>query len=445
MNANEISRYGKRFVQYFWDPLPANESTEAIWCLGQRYDSHPIRSPQHGRDLSSTSDTSSPPSSVPSAVDSAVSSSKETETDTSSIDIVERTESAERDEALSKGWPGAFVDDIETRIWLTYRNGFPTIAKSTDPAALSAMSFATRIKQLGNQSGFTSDTGWGCMIRSGQSLLANTLAMLELGREWRRGDLVDNEQKLLGLFADDPAAPFSIHRFVDYGASACGKHPGEWFGPSATARCIQHLTNNHKASNLRVYVRDDSDIYGDSFLATARSSSATFQPTLILLGTRLGIDRINPVYHCALSRTLTCSQSVGIAGGRPSSSHYFVGVQGNSFFYLDPHHTRPLLHKEPKLEDVASCHTRRLRKIDVLEMDPSMLLGFLIRSEAEWREWRAWISNAESVKGTDGRGKPIVHVHDHEPSFGEEARGQRADALDEVVSCEDSDDETVVS
>jgi cysteine protease ATG4 len=21
---------------------------------------------------------------------------------------------------------------------------------------------------------------------------------------------------------------------------ACGKHPGEWFGPSATARCIQY-------------------------------------------------------------------------------------------------------------------------------------------------------------------------------------------------------------
>ncbi|KAF2155154.1 hypothetical protein K461DRAFT_311460 [Myriangium duriaei CBS 260.36] len=441
MNANDISRYSKRFVQYFWDPLPTNDSADPIWCLGQRYDSHPVRP---SRDTSGSPATS-PPSSLPSAADSAISTSKEKDADTSSIDIVERTESAERDEALSKGWPGAFVDDVDTRIWLTYRSGFAAIAKSTDPAASGAMSFATRLKQLGNQSGFTSDTGWGCMIRSGQSLLANTLAMLELGREWRRGEQLENERKLLALFADDNSAPFSIHRFVDHGASACGKHPGEWFGPSATARCIQQLTNSHHPANLRVYVRpDDSDIYEDSFLATAQSSSQ-FQPTLILLGTRLGIDRINPVYHAALSRILTCPQSVGIAGGRPSSSHYFVGVQGNSYFYLDPHYTRSFLHKNPTLEDVASCHTRRLRKIDVAEMDPSMLLGFLIRSEAEWRDWRAWISDSEAVRGADGRGKLVVHVHDREPSFGDEARGVRADALDEVVSCEESDDETVVS
>ncbi|KAJ6470138.1 hypothetical protein DFH09DRAFT_1221217 [Mycena vulgaris] len=41
----------------------------------------------------------------------------------------------------------------------------------------------------------------------------------------------------------------------------------------------------------------------------------------------------------------TFPQSVGIAGGRPSSSYYFVGVQGDGqgdgLFYLDPHHSRP--------------------------------------------------------------------------------------------------------
>lgn len=57
--------------------------------------------------------------------------------------------------------------------------------------------------------------------------------------DWRRGTRKEDERKLLSLFADDPSAPFSIHRFVEHGASACGKHPGEWFGPSATARCIQ--------------------------------------------------------------------------------------------------------------------------------------------------------------------------------------------------------------
>lgn len=57
--------------------------------------------------------------------------------------------------------------------------------------------------------------------------------------DWRRGSHATEENKLLSLFADDPAAPFSIHRFVRHGALYCGKHPGEWFGPSATAACIQ--------------------------------------------------------------------------------------------------------------------------------------------------------------------------------------------------------------
>lgn len=56
---------------------------------------------------------------------------------------------------------------------------------------------------------------------------------------WRRGTHERREKELLSLFADDPDAPFSIHRFVEHGALACGKHPGEWFGPSATARCIR--------------------------------------------------------------------------------------------------------------------------------------------------------------------------------------------------------------
>lgn len=75
-----------------------------------------------------------------------------------------------------------------------------------------------------------------------------------------------------------------------------------------------------------------------------------------------------------------------------------------------------------------------------------MLLGFLIRSESDFRAWRA----AVSTKG-ESNGKLIVHVHDTEPKYsgssgfgGGGREGQREEAVDEVESCDESDDDTVV-
>lgn len=46
----------------------------------------------------------------------------------------------------------------------------------------------------------------------------------------------------------------------------------------------------------------------------AKPAGEEFHPTLILVGTRLGIDKITPVYWEALIASLQMHQSVGIAG-----------------------------------------------------------------------------------------------------------------------------------
>ena len=241
MANTDFSRFSKKVVQYFWDPLPRNEDTSPIWCLGRSYDSRYQEARQSA--ISGTSPSAKSDSST-SQADSAV-----------VTDVPEKTEEApseSRTEALAKsqadlsraeeealGWPPEFLDDLESRPWLTYRNNFPPIPKSSDPNAATGMTFATRLRNIGNKDGFSSDTGWGCMIRSGQSLLANSLATLRYGRERRKDDNMEAQKELLALFADTPEAPFGIHKMVEHGAQACGKHPGEWFGPSAAARCIQ--------------------------------------------------------------------------------------------------------------------------------------------------------------------------------------------------------------
>jgi cysteine protease ATG4 len=75
------------------------------------------------------------------------------------------------------------------------------------------------------------------------------------------------------------------------------------------------LSESHPELNLGVYVTGDgSDVYEDAFFKIAKPQGADFRPTLLLVGTRLGIDRVTPVYWESLKSVLKLPQSLGIAG-----------------------------------------------------------------------------------------------------------------------------------
>lgn len=197
------------------------------------------------------------------------------------------------------------------------------------------------------------------------------------------------------------------------------------------------LSQEHVGTGLKVYVNGDgADVYEDSVFKLAKGDGSTFTPILILVGIRLGIDRVTPAYWDALKSSLQLPQSVGIAGGRPSSSHYFFGIQGDQFFYLDPHVTQTALGYHSNSEDftkdeVDSCHTRRLRRLALKDMDPSMLLAFLIRDEEDWASWRNAVGNAS--------GKSVVHVADKEPLLHRQGI-ERQSAIDDVETFDDDDE-----
>jgi cysteine protease ATG4 len=64
-------------------------------------------------------------------------------------------------------------------------------------------------------------------------------------------------------------------------------------------------------------------------------------------------------------------------------------------------------------------------------MDPSMLLGFLIKDELEWKRWKTSVTAVQ--------GKPIIHVVDKDwkhPTL----KAERASAIDEVETLDTEDE-----
>ncbi|KAJ7891666.1 peptidase family C54-domain-containing protein [Mycena olivaceomarginata] len=282
----------------------------------------------------------------------------------------------------------------------------------------SSNSSATKKKwwPLGGTKGWTSDTGWGCMLRTSQSLLATAVGRVgepplhptpPVPFPPRSRAAHALHARLLSWFLDAPAAPFGVHRMALAGKAA-GKDVGMWFGPSAAAGALRMLVDAFPACGLGVSVATDGTLYQTEVFAASHSpSSASAQsgsslsatsvsshghgssrghgsshghargkdtkqqrwgdrPVLLLLGIRLGLDGVNPIYYETIKALYTFPQSVGIAGGRPSSSYYFVGVQGDGLFYLDPHHSRPSVplrpfmgDPQPPLSAPASSHGHR--------------------------------------------------------------------------------------
>lgn len=184
MNPTDIERYKKRIVQYIWDPEPKNdeEPESPIWCLGTGYPpSEQLITPRE--ELSKTQEA------LPSDTEKDCAQNR-----TLTLHVHHNGRQTNTTSISTPDWPEPFLLDFESKIWMTYRSNFTPIAKDTSSEGNQSLTLGVRLRsQFIEPQGFTTDTGWGCMIRSGQSLLVNAMAIVTLGRgmslmSYRSGD-----------------------------------------------------------------------------------------------------------------------------------------------------------------------------------------------------------------------------------------------------------------
>lgn len=158
-----------------------------------------------------------------------------------------------------------FLDDFRSLLWFSYRRDFPCIEQST----------------------LTTDTGWGCMLRTAQMMLSRVLLckMLVLehhtpvGSAYPLRSSLTHELKVLRLFADEPHAPFSVHNMVKRHLRL-QKLSGEaqitdWFAPASIAIVLRQLLKAHCPTRLCMYIARDGVIYKDQVCALMHTSFAS--------------------------------------------------------------------------------------------------------------------------------------------------------------------------
>jgi len=115
---------------------------------------------------------------------------------------------------------------------------------------------------------------------------------------------------------------------------------------------------------------------------------------LLLVPLTLGVDKVNSLYYPQLQQILTFPQSVGIVGGRPSSSLYFLGFQGQHLLYLDPHHVQPAA---PLPEASSSYFTDSVQLLPISSMDPSIAMGFYCQHAGDLEDLCSRLTHLASI------------------------------------------------
>ncbi|XP_062576752.1 uncharacterized protein LOC134238646 [Saccostrea cucullata] len=292
-----------------------------------------------------------------------------------------------------------FKQDFSSLLWFTYRQDFHPIP-------------GTKL---------TSDCGWGCMLRSGQMMLAKAFIIHYLGRDWNVFSDQTREQEtyrkqIIRWFGDYlcDESPFSMHRLVEVGKTL-GKQPGEWFGPASVAHILKETMIKGQRTqtvlnDLCIYVSQDCTVYKQDVydLCCTRSRTATKftsssesesesnpgtsdlewkRAVIILIPVRLGGEQLNPVYIPCVKGLLSQDSCIGIIGGKPKHSLYFVGWQENKLIYLDPHYCQDVVDTRERQFPIQSYHCMSPRKVSIEKIDPSCTIGFYCRDQKEFEKF----------------------------------------------------------
>ena len=284
-----------------------------------------------------------------------------------------------------------------------------------------------------NKSEYTSDCGWGCMIRSSQMLFAR--AIYKIFKKTK--SIEDSLKSTLYYFLDNPLnenelpiylndyyqkikselnlnsqikkkifSPFSIKNICSIG-EIYGKTCGEWFSDVNLPHIFDIINlNMNVIPNLKVInftscvllknliekcfkIPNSIITVGNNNLEYINFNDEQYileNSGLIFISVRLGIYNISEEYYFAMKKLYSCKEFLGFVGGKNNAASYFIGFNEKNMIYLDPHYSQDSI--VPPIDDnnIKSYSVTNLYQIPFENLQPAFTMGFLFTNILEFND-----------------------------------------------------------
>ena len=302
-----------------------------------------------------------------------------------------------------------------------------------------------------NNKEYTTDCGWGCMIRSSQMILCRALYKIFkynikqnenltkiiapfvmdnylniIEKNYYGMDNYINKLKSFGkndIIEIDP--PFSIHKICILGEKF-GRTCGEWFSDyelpkiydiinthfdiipnlsiihfnslvelgTILKRCFKEEIPNNE-NNISNENNDNINVINNENIIKIEDKNYTMEKMgLIFISNRLGLNNVSPDYYPSLKKVFNCKEFIGIIGGKKksNSASYFFGYYDNYLLYLDPHHNNISVNKLDDI-NINTYINKTIYKFQFSSLKSALTLGFLFRNMKEFNDLLAFFRN----------------------------------------------------
>lgn len=222
------------------------------------------------------------------------------------------------------------------------------------------------------------DIGWGCTLRSGQMLLANTFLRSKGDTLlYKNSSIPKFYYQLISLFYDHPSSLFSIQRLLQF-YPMYDKQVGDWIGPYELCDLLSYFS-----PTITQLYHINYKMVRDRILATGDFDFSTGTRYLVAIPVRLGLRNIEKVYHRNILHYTTLPYFMGIVGGTENQSYYLYGSAGQQLLYLDPHFCQPYCGNTRHLTTYNSLNVNYL---DLEDLSPTFSICFYLQTASELTE-----------------------------------------------------------